>query len=172
MEYGIIRQSGGTIDLDTEPGRGTTFTISLPASAEADILQPATRDPKPVPSGTETILLVEDEPELRELARRTLESLGYQVIAPEHTEDALAIAISRRVDLLLTDIVMPVMSGPTIVRRITEAGTAPAVVYMTGYADETLIEYRIDPAATLLHKPFSPSQLARAVRAALDGAPV
>ena len=115
-----------------------------------------------------TVLLIEDEPELRELARQTLDSLGYQVIAPEHTEDGLAIAISRKVDLLLTDVVMPVMSGPTIVRRLADLGTHPPVIYMTGYADDTLSEYRIDPGSVLLRKPFSPSQLARVVRSALD----
>jgi two-component system cell cycle sensor histidine kinase/response regulator CckA len=92
------------------------------------------------------------------------------VIAPEHTEDALAISISRRIDLLLTDVVMPVMSGPTIVRRLADVGATPPVVYMTGYADETLAEYRLGAGSTLLRKPFAPSTLARAVRAALDRA--
>ena len=167
MVYGIIKQSGGTIDLETEIGKGTTFTIELPASGATRDLTPATRD-LVVPRGDETILLVEDEPELRELARRTLESFGYNVIAPDHTEDALAISISRNVDLLLTDIVMPVMSGPTIVKRLADVGAHPAVLYMTGYADETLAEYRLEPGAALLRKPFTPSQLARTVRSALD----
>jgi signal transduction histidine kinase len=168
MVYGIVQQSGGTIDLETGPG-GTTFTISLPASSATRHTPNATPLPDEVaPRGTETILLIEDEPELRELARHTLESLGYQVIAPEHTEDALALAIARKVDLLLSDIVMPVMSGPTIVRRLADLGTRPPVVYMTGYADETLSEYRLEYGSTLLRKPFSPSQLARTVRSALD----
>jgi two-component system cell cycle sensor histidine kinase/response regulator CckA len=72
------------------------------------------------------------------------------------------------VDLLLSDIVMPVMSGPTIVRRLADLGTRPPVVYMTGFADETLSEYRLEYGSTLLRKPFSPSQLARTVRSALD----
>jgi nitrogen-specific signal transduction histidine kinase/CheY-like chemotaxis protein len=168
MVYGIVRQSGGTIDVDSEAGRGTTFTIRLPASKAAPTRQPASPSPANAPRGTETILLVEDEPELRELGRRTLESLGYEVIAPEHTEDALAIAISRKIDLLLTDIVMPVMSGPTIVRRIADLGATPPVVYISGYADETIAEYRLEAGSTLLRKPFSPSQLARTVRNALD----
>jgi signal transduction histidine kinase len=168
MVYGIVKQSGGTIEVDSSPAKGTTFTIQFPASTATRSPQPATHNPTPAPRGTETILLVEDEPELRELARRTLDSLGYTVIAPEHTEDALAISISRRVDLLLTDIVMPVMSGPTIVRRLADVGAKPPVVYMTGYADETLAEYRLDAGSSVLRKPFSPSQLARVVRAALD----
>jgi signal transduction histidine kinase len=168
MVYGIVQQSGGTIDLETGPG-GTTFTIALPASSATRHTPNATQLPEEAaPRGTETILLIEDEPELRELARHTLESLGYQVIAPEHTEDALALAIARKVDLLLSDIVMPVMSGPTIVRRLADLGTRPPVVYMTGYADETLSEYRLEYGSTLLRKPFSPSQLARTVRSALD----
>ena len=168
MVYGIVKQSGGTIEVDSSPAKGTTFTIQFPASSTPSSPPPATRNPTPAPRGTETILLVEDEPELRELARRTLESLGYTVIAPEHTEDALAISISRNVDLLLTDIVMPVMSGPTIVRRLADVGAKPPVVYMTGYADETLSDYRIEAGSTLLRKPFSPSQLARVVREVLD----
>jgi signal transduction histidine kinase len=168
MVYGIVKQSGGTIDLDSTPGRGTTFTIQFPASSAEKSEQRFVESGERVPRGTETVLLIEDEPELRELARRTLDSLGYQVIAPEHTEDGLAIAISRKVDLLLTDVVMPVMSGPTIVRRLADLGAHPPVIYMTGYADETLSEYRIESGSTLLRKPFSPSQLARTVRSALD----
>ena len=168
MVYGIVRQSGGTIDLDSTPGAGTTFTIQFPASSAEKSEQRFVESGERVPRGTETVLLIEDEPELRELARRTLDSLGYRVIAPEHTEDGLAIAISRKVDLLLTDVVMPVMSGPTIVRRLADLGAHPPVIYMTGYADETLSEYRIESGSTLLRKPFSPSQLARVVRSALD----
>ena len=168
MVYGIVQQSGGTIDLESTPGRGTTFRIEFPASsAERSEYRMATSD-EAIPRGAETVLLIEDEPELRELMRQTLDSFGYQVIAPEHTEDGLAIAIARKVDLLLTDVVMPVMSGPTIVRRLADLGANPPVIYMTGYADETLTEYRLDPGSVLLRKPFSPSQLARAVRSALD----
>jgi CheY-like chemotaxis protein len=168
MVYGIVTQSGGTIDLESEQGRGTTFTIRLPAGGDAGAVAVAEPESATIPRGTETILVVEDEPELRELARRTLEAQGYTVIAPEHTEDALAIAISRNVDLLLADIVMPVMSGPMIVRRLADVGARPAVVYMSGYADETLADYRLEEGATLLRKPFSPSQLARVVRSSLD----
>jgi signal transduction histidine kinase len=167
MVYGIIQQSGGTIDLESSTGKGTTFRIEFPASAAERSEQRLVASEEGIPRGTETVLLIEDEPELRELARQTLDNLGYQVIAPEHTEDGLAIAISRKVDLLLTDVVMPVMSGPTIVRRLADLGAQPPVIYMTGYADETLSEYRIDPGSTL-RKPFSPSQLARVVRSALD----
>jgi signal transduction histidine kinase/ActR/RegA family two-component response regulator len=168
MVYGIVQQSGGTIAVDSIVGAGTTFTIEFPASGAEKSRQRFAAIGEAIPRGTETVLLIEDEPELRDLARRTLDSLGYQVIAPEHTEDALAIAISRKVDLLLTDVVMPVMSGPTIVRRLADIGSHPPVVYMTGYADETLSDYRIDPGSMLLRKPFSPSQLARVVRSALD----
>ena len=168
MVYGIVRQSGGNIEVESEPGQGTTFTIALPATSAPRKTPSVIADRESMPRGTETILLIEDEPELRELARRTLESLGYTVIAPEHTEDSLAVAISRKVDLLLSDIVMPVMSGPTIVRRLADVGARPPVVYMTGYADETLAEYRLEPGSTLLRKPFSPSQLSRVIRSALD----
>ena len=168
MVYGIVKQSGGSIDVASEVGRGTTFSITLPAAASDPTRQPANPSPVHLQRGTETVLLVEDAPELRDLARRTLESLGYTVIAPDHTVDALQIAMSRPVDVVLSDIVMPVMSGPAIVRRIVDSGAKPVVIYMTGYADETVAEYRLDAGSTLLRKPFSPSQLARTVRAALD----
>jgi CheY-like chemotaxis protein len=169
MVYGIVKQSGGSIDLASEIGKGTTFSMHFPAVGEGPAPRRSSAATIAIPTGTETILLVEDEPELRELARRSLESLGYTVVAPEHTEDALAIAITRKVDLLLTDIVMPVMSGPMIVRRLADVGTRPRVLFMSGYADDTIAEYRLEEGATVLRKPFAPSQLARAVRAALDG---
>lgn len=170
MVYGIVQQSGGTIAVESQPGR-TTFTMQLPRAEAAATPVKVEAEPT-VPGGKETILLVEDEPELRELARQALENVGYEVIAPDHTEDALAIAITRNVDLLLTDIVMPVMSGPMIVRRLADIGTRPAVLYMSGYADDTISEYRLEAGASLLRKPFSPSQLARAVRTALDAVKV
>jgi CheY-like chemotaxis protein len=168
MVYRTVQMHDGEIEVQSTPGKGTTFTIALPATSAPRKTPSVIADRDSMPRGTETILLIEDEPELRELARRTLESLGYTVIAPEHTEDSLAVAISRKVDLLLSDIVMPVMSGPTIVRRLRDVGATPPVVYMTGYADETLSEYRLEAGSKLLRKPFSPSQLARVIRSALD----
>jgi signal transduction histidine kinase/ActR/RegA family two-component response regulator len=167
--YGIVKQSGGTISVDSSE-RGTTFRIVLPP---ADALMPtdsvwmAEAD---APRGTETILVVEDEDEVRLLARRTLEDRGYTVIAAASPEEALEIARAPGVDLILTDIVMPGMSGPELANRVAAAGGTPTVVYMSGYADEALQRFELGRGRVFLRKPFSPAGLARAIRHALDSA--
>ncbi|HVZ78309.1 MAG TPA: response regulator, partial [Gemmatimonadaceae bacterium] len=121
-----------------------------------------------LPHGTETVLVVEDEPAVRALTVRTLKALGYTVHAAEDPASALELARDARVQVVLTDIVMPQMSGPDLVARLVQRRPAPAVVYMTGYADDALQAFAMDSAATLLRKPFTPSVLARAIRDALD----
>jgi signal transduction histidine kinase/ActR/RegA family two-component response regulator len=168
--YGIVNQSGGTITVDSALGRGTTFTITLPvASVMAAADGRAGAEPV-LPRGTETILIVEDAEDVRILARRTLEELGYTVLVARNAEDALEISLAKSIDVLLTDIVMPRTSGPQLVAKYVLERPAPIVIYMSGYADDALAKYEVDPTVVFLRKPFTPASLAQAVRAALDAA--
>jgi len=167
--YGIVNQSGGTIAVESAPSRGTTFSILLPAAATMGAGTTRVPEDDEMPSGSETVLLVEDAEDVRILARRTLEERGYTVLAARNAEEALEIAGARRIDVLLTDIVMPQMSGPQLVARYQSLHKKPLVVYMSGYADDALAQYELDPNVGFLRKPFSPASLARAIRDALDG---
>jgi signal transduction histidine kinase/ActR/RegA family two-component response regulator len=165
--YGIVKQSGGTIHVDSKLGIGTTFTISLPAVAETARTE-APSEAVDMPRGKETVLLVEDDPAVRAFSRRTLEELGYTVLPASDGVDALQLAASARIDLIVSDILMPRMSGPQMVQRFLAEYPAPVVIFMTGYADEMLISEARAISSAFLRKPFTPSTLARAVRDALD----
>jgi len=165
--YGIVRQNRGAITFDSTLGKGTTFRVLLPL-ALADV----SATPMPVGvtprAGYETILLVEDDDLVRELARRFLERYHFRVIEAADAAAALALsdATEGRIDLLLTDVVMPRMSGPDLARELQRRRTGVCVVYVSGYADSAFM-----PAGMLdavLHKPFSELDLVRKVRLALD----
>ena len=130
---------------------------------------PAAED-RPLPRGHETILVVEDAEDVRILARRTLEELGYVVLVARNAEDALEISVAKTIDVLLTDIVMPRTSGPQLVAKYVLERPAPIVIYMSGYADDALAQYELDQKVVFLRKPFTPAVLARTVRSALDAA--
>jgi signal transduction histidine kinase/ActR/RegA family two-component response regulator len=166
--YGIVNQSGGKIAVDSELGRGTTFTITLPAVQQMATGGTVTLEESDLPRGTETVLIVEDAEDVRILARRTLAERGYAVLVARTAEEALEIANARPVDVLLADVVMPQTSGPQLVARYLERRPAPVVIYMSGYADDALARYELDPATVFLRKPFTPAMLARTVRDALD----
>jgi len=120
--------------------------------------------------GHETILIVEDAEDVRILARRSLEELGYTVLVARNAGDALEISAVGSIDVLLTDIVMPHTSGPQLVAKYLAERPAPIVIYMSGYADDALARYELDPTVVFLRKPFTPSVLARTIRDALDAA--
>ena len=170
--YGIVSQSGGQIFVSSEPGRGTEFTVYLPregaprTGAGTGAGAPVTLRP-----GSETILLVEDEDAVRNLTRRLLETGGYTVLQASNAEQALEVAQghSGRLDMLLTDVVMPGMSGPELARGLLAVRPQLRVLFVSGYPDEALpSEGGLEADASFLQKPFTPETLARKIREVLD----
>jgi signal transduction histidine kinase/CheY-like chemotaxis protein len=169
IAYGIVKQNGGQILVSSEPGYGTTFKIYLPAiDAEVEPLI-GEGDVRSVAAGGETILLAEDEGQVRSLARMILARRGYRVLEASSPDEALQLAREHgEIDLLLTDIVMPGMSGPDLAREITARQPGIRVLYMSGYADDNVMRHDIlNAQAAFLQKPFTASSLHRKVREAL-----
>jgi PAS domain S-box-containing protein len=169
--YGIIQQSGGRVTVQSEPGFGTTFRIYLPLADAEAVCDIGRDDVMPVADGTETILLVEDSQPLGDVARRALERHGYMVIQMTSPLEALAMARQpgRRIDLLLTDVVMPQMSGRVLAERVSDLHPEASVLFMSGYTDDATLRHGVSSAETpFIQKPFSPNRLARRVREVLD----
>ena len=170
--YGIVKQSGGSIQVESEVGKGTTFRIYLPV-AEGGARQAQKKVVSDVVAGgTETILIAEDEPDLRELARIFLQGYGYTVLEAANAEGAieLADAFAGKIDLLLTDVIMPGMSGRQLAENILGKRPETRIVYMTGYTDDMVVQHKVlEPGVKLLQKPFSRDDLGLKVRATLDG---
>jgi len=171
--YGIVKQSGGSIRVESEPSRGAVFTILLPrVNAPEPYVDEATR-PRPE-SGSGTILVVEDEESLRELIKRMLSGLGYTVLTAESAAAALEVLDSRgaAVDLLLTDVIMPGMSGARLAEAVETRYTGTPVLFISGYTDEALAHHGVlDAGIRLLNKPFTATELATQVREALKATP-
>jgi two-component system, cell cycle sensor histidine kinase and response regulator CckA len=172
--YGIVSQTGGSIDVESEPGRGTTFSIYLPVrSAPADSRTLTVgRSPASV-RGSETVLLVEDQPEVRAVARDTLQRHGYTVIEAADPEQALASsAAAPTLELLLTDVVLPGMNGHALAARLQAERPDLRIIYTSGYADERILNHgRSDDAPPFLQKPFTSAALLSKVREVLDAPP-
>jgi two-component system cell cycle sensor histidine kinase/response regulator CckA len=166
--YGIVRQSGGAISLDSTPGSGTSFRLLLP-QREVDVAAPAPS--APVLGGSERILLVEDEDAVRRLTARLLEAQGYEVVAVETPVEAIELAAATRFDLLATDVVMPEMDGGRLAARLRDDRPDLPVLFLSGYARDAVLGDVLTAAHTcFLQKPYSPDELAQAVRATLgDG---
>ncbi|HEY8197841.1 MAG TPA: PAS domain-containing protein [Gemmatimonadales bacterium] len=169
--YGIVKQSGGTIYVYSEPERGTTFKIYLPRV----MAQGPTRIAAPVrPAsvhGTETVLVVEDEEGVRSLTCRVLRTYGYTVLEAENGGEALLIAEQHPapIHVLLTDVVLPRMSGRKLAERLARIGSDLRVLYMSGYTDGSIVNHgALEPGTAFLQKPFTPEALAQKVRAVLD----
>jgi signal transduction histidine kinase/ActR/RegA family two-component response regulator len=165
--YGIVQQSGGRIDVESDVGVGTTFTIVLPEAPAAPVSSAVAAGADGHLRGHERVLLVEDEPSVRILAKRALEDYGYQVTAAMDPADALKIAADSQFDALLTDVVMPVMGGPELAKKVLELQPNLAVIYMSGYADDALKSFDLGGDVAFLSKPFAPPDLAQMVKETL-----
>jgi CheY-like chemotaxis protein len=173
MVYGILKASGGHVAVESEPGRGTTFHLFLPAAA-----QPETTAPSPSrivqPGGTETVLLVEDEAGVRSLARQALESRGYRVLEAPDGESALHLCRQHggEIDLLLSDVVMPRMSGRELREQVAGLCPQTRVLFTSGYTDDAVVRHGVyQSESDFLQKPFSVHGLLRKVREVLDRGP-
>ncbi len=170
--YGIVNQSGGGIGVETSPATGTTFHIYIPRhEGAARPLRLVHSNRRITPIGAETVLLVEDDEDVGIVLRRILTRLGYHVITARDGQEAIDLLTKhdRPIHLLLTDIVMPKMSGGELLRELARTRPNVKVLYVSGHTQEYSVrELDIDPEAAFLQKPFSPDLLARRVREVLD----
>ena len=169
--YGIVRQHGGFVDMNSELGLGTTVKVYFPRATEPAESRARPEEREKVPGGTESILLVEDEKMVRDLARRILTKHGYHVTDAASGGDAFLLAEQKdtRIDLLLTDVVMPRMNGRQLFERLDKLRPGLKVVFMSGYTDDIIAHHGVlDSEMVFVQKPFSSEALLKAVRRALD----
>jgi len=171
--YGIIKQSGGQLSVYSEVARGAVFKIYLPQFVDPPEASLGPRDLSDLPRGSETILLVEDDPALREMAATLLRRLGYTVFVAANGVEALSVRNQRdvgHVDLLFTDVVMPHMSGKELATRVRSLSPQTRSLFTSAYTESAIVHQGVlDAGVNLLQKPFTPSMLARRIREMLDG---
>lgn len=171
--YGIVKQSNGFIWVESEPGQGTIFRIYLPQLVSSVSHEQHARRLQTSAGGAETILIAEDEVALREVTRQSLETAGYRVLEAKDAQDAIHIAeeYGKPIDLLLTDMVMPLMSGPALAQAVRRIRPDIKVAYVSGHA-EALVQHPLDDdKATFLQKPFTRGALLNEIRQLLDAPP-
>jgi two-component system, cell cycle sensor histidine kinase and response regulator CckA len=170
--FGIVKQSGGTIWLYSEPGIGTTFKIYLPRAEGKVDWTPSLGPPTMTIRGTETILLVEDEDQVRKVASGILQKAGYHVLEARSPGEALLVSEQHpvKIHLLLTDVVLPKMNGRQLAERIGALRPKMKIIFMSGYTDNVIIQHGVlDSGVSFLQKPFTPDSLSSKVRQVLDG---
>jgi len=173
--YGIVQQAGGVVTFESAPGLGTSFHIFLPRIQSPAKLSVSEGERTGHLHGGETVLLVEDDAAVCELVRAVLASQGYSVLAARHPQEAETICKSQPggVQLLLTDVIMPEMTGPELAKRLTALHPQMRVLFMSGYIDDSVVRQEIrDRGIAYMQKPFSPTSLAKKIREVLDSAPV
>ena len=168
--YGIVKQSGGYIVTQSEPGKGTSFRIYLPRVEEPGEHTEANRHSVQPVGGSETVLLVEDEESVRELVRHTLVTKGYRVLEADHGEAGLEVAANHSgpIDILITDVVMPGMGGRALAQQMLRTYPAMKVLFLSGYTEDAVIQGVLDPGTAFLQKPFTLQALSRKVRDVLS----
>ncbi|HZR22914.1 MAG TPA: PAS domain S-box protein [Vicinamibacterales bacterium] len=167
--YGIVKQSRGSIWVYSEVGKGSTFKVYFPAITNPIDASTAGPSPTRQTGGTETILVVEDQDEVRRFVVETLGRHGYRVLAAAASADALAYARDERIDLLLTDVVLTGLSGREIAKRVTLERPDVRVLYMSGYTDDAIVHHGVlDPGLAFLQKPFSAEELLAKIRDVLE----
>lgn len=167
--HGIIKQADGEIDVASELGRGTTFSIRIPA-VDLGVSASAATAPSEMLRGTETILFVEDDEMLRKLIIKQLAGLGYQMLEASNGNEGLAVASSypHEIDLLVTDLVMPQMSGRSLAQQVLASRPGVKILYISGYTDDVVVRHDIEHTAEFLQKPFLVGALSQKIRSMLD----
>jgi CheY-like chemotaxis protein len=170
--FGIVQQSLGSIWVYSEPGNGTTFKVYLPrVDADAEAEQHQSLAASGGPRGTETILVVEDDPQVRAVILTVLQRHGYRVLAADGGAEALALCEEHagKIDLVLTDVVMPRMSGPVLAKSLSSKWPELKVLFMSGYTDDGVFRHGVlETGLAFLQKPIMPATLTRKVRDVLD----
>ena len=172
--YGIVKQSGGHLMVDSQPEVGTTFRVFLPRESMPEPAQPQPAAPQqpPAAAAIETVLLVEDENAVREFVKQVLDEQGYRVIEATRGDEALdlADAISDEIDALITDVIMPGMGGRQLADKLLQSRPDLRVLYLSGYSDDIVSKHGVlDPGTAFLQKPFNRDSLTRKLRQVLDG---
>jgi len=169
--FGIVKQSDGDIQVYSEEGHGTVFKIYLPRADEPELDVANAKQDKRMPQGTETVLVVEDEVAVRELIMQTLHESGYTLIGASNGSEALKLSQTYEADihLLLTDVIMPQMSGKELAEQLVAQRPKLKILFASGYTDDAIAQHGVlDPGVTFIQKPFSPVALAKKVREVLD----
>jgi CheY-like chemotaxis protein len=167
--YGIAQQSGGSVSVYSEPGHGTAFKIFLPrVAAKRPVAE--TKIEKAVPPGTETVLLVEDEESVRQMAQEILQLSGYCVLDARNGSEALKVSEQHKglIDIMVTDVVMPLLGGRELAEKLALTRPDMRVLYMSGYTDDAIVRHGVlDGRASFLEKPFTPDAFTRKIREVL-----